>query len=112
MCFGQVHEPSRRQAVGQPDVPGVESVHDLHVWVLTSGKNSLTAHVVHGEGIVAAELIPRLQVVLADRFKVFHTTLQLERTACEHSEDGCNFVDPRAPSAAAGAETTHTGHRH
>ena len=30
-------------------VPGVFSVHDLHIWVLTSGKNSLTAHVVRSE---------------------------------------------------------------
>ena len=91
-------------------VPGVESVHDLHVWVLTSGKNSLTAHVVHAEGVVAAELIRELQTVLADRFKVFHTTLQLELTACEHSDDGCNFVDPRGPTSEDVA--AHAGHRH
>lgn len=76
-------------------VEGVIGVHDLHVWVLTSGKNALTAHVVCVEGVENAALIERVKEVLADRFKVFHTTLQLERVACEHSDDGCNFVDRR-----------------
>lgn len=79
-------------------VPGVTGVHDLHVWVLTSGKNALTAHVVHAAGIDGAALIEPLKEMLADQFKVFHTTLQIEPTACQHSEDGCNFVDQR-PSA-------------
>lgn len=91
-------------------VHGVESVHDLHVWALTSGKNSLTAHVVHGEGVVAPDLILQLQTVLADRFKVLHTTFQLERTACAHSADGCNFVGPGG--STAGVDAGHAGHRH
>ena len=76
-------------------VPGVSGVHDLHVWVLTSGKNALTAHVVHEAGIDGAALIEPLKEMLADQFKVFHTTLQIEPTPCQHSEDGCNFVDQR-----------------
>ncbi|WP_298856813.1 cation diffusion facilitator family transporter [uncultured Aquimonas sp.] len=76
-------------------VDGVQDVHDLHVWALTSDKNSLTAHVVPTEGTEATALIGRLQWVLADRFRVHHTTLQLERPACEHAADGCNFVDRR-----------------
>ena len=33
-----------------------------------------------------------IQEVLAERFKVFHTTLQLELTPCQHTDDGCNYV--------------------
>ena len=91
-------------------VPGVESVHDLHVWALTSGKNSLTAHVVHSDGVVAPGLIVQLQTVLADRFKVLHTTFQLERTACAHSADGCNFVGQVGLTSEADA--AHAGHQH
>lgn len=69
-------------------------MHDLHVWVLTSGKNSLTAHVVHGESTAPAELIKLIEAVLAGRYKVFHTTLQLERTACDRSEGVCTISDP------------------
>lgn len=72
--------------------PGVSGIHDLHIWALTSGKNSLTAHVVHGEGVQPSELIHNINQVLADQFKVFHTTLQLETKPCEHTEDGCNFI--------------------
>ena len=88
-----------RQAM--TEVIGVSGVHDLHVWALTSGKNSLTAHVVHDEGVETAALIKRLKEVLADRFRIFHTTLQLERTACEHGDDGCNFVDHRLDDSHA-----------
>jgi cobalt-zinc-cadmium efflux system protein len=89
-------------------VQGVDSVHDLHVWALTSGKNSLTAHIVHGEGIDNAGLIERLKEVLADQSRIHHTTLQLERYACEHSADGCNFVDKRH----ATHEHEHVSHAH
>lgn len=90
-------------------VEGVIGVHDLHVWVLTSGKNALTAHVVHAEGVEAAALIERIKQALADGFKVFHTTLQLERTACEHSDDGCNFVDRRSEIESGDHGAQHSG---
>lgn len=89
-------------------VEGVDDVHDLHVWALTSGKNSLTAHVVHGEGVEGAALIGRLRELLADRFRVHHTTLQVERPACEHAADGCNFVDRRLHDGPRGTP----GHGH
>lgn len=82
--------------IGQ--VEGVTGVHDLHVWVITSGKNSLTAHVVHTPEVAPAKIIEDIKAVVADRFKVYHTTIQCELVACEHSDDGCNFV-PFAPSS-------------
>jgi cobalt-zinc-cadmium efflux system protein len=82
--------------------PGVTDIHDLHVWALTSGKSSLTAHVVHAGGIAPQALIDTLKTVLAERFKVFHTTFQLETTPCAHSSDGCNFVDTPAAPAQGG----------
>lgn len=77
-------------------VAGVTEVHDLHVWVLTSGKNSLTAHVVHRSDVAPAQIIENIQALVAERFEVFHTTIQCELVACKHSADGCNFVDQRA----------------
>lgn len=74
------------------NVPGVISIHDLHLWALTSGKNSLTVHVVHAESINSETLRASIQTVLAEQFQVFHTTLQLELTPCEHTDDGCNYV--------------------
>ncbi|WP_407255426.1 hypothetical protein [Klebsiella quasipneumoniae] len=62
---------------------------------LTSGKVSMTAHIVYAPEIGPDELLKTLKLLLADRFSIFHTTLQLEIVACEHSVDGCNFVDHR-----------------
>lgn len=76
-------------------LPGVIDVHDLHVWVLTSSKNSLTVHVVHNEQIQNDALIRMIQEMLADNFKVFHSTLQIELKPCEHSADGCNYINRR-----------------
>jgi cobalt-zinc-cadmium efflux system protein len=73
-------------------VEGVKEVHDLHVWVLTSGKNSLTAHVVHSPEISPQAVVADVKETVAAKFNVFHTTLQCELVACEHSEDGCNFI--------------------
>ncbi|MDP3606418.1 MAG: cation diffusion facilitator family transporter, partial [Polaromonas sp.] len=70
-------------------VAGVTDVHDLHVWVLTSGKNSLTAHVVRRSDVAPAQIIENIQTLVAKRFEVFHTTIQCELEACEHSADGC-----------------------
>jgi cobalt-zinc-cadmium efflux system protein len=83
----------------------VKGVHDLHVWSLTSGKASLTAHVVHLPGIDAQSLLEPLKNVLAERFSVFHTTLQMESTPCAHTADGCNYTGP-----ARHAEHDHEHH--
>ena len=85
-------------------VNGVLSVHDLHIWSLTSGKSSLTAHVVHEpEREPATTLLQALQEMLALRFKVFHTTLHLETTPCQHTADGCTYV-ARNPSTDEDAD--------
>lgn len=87
-------------------VPGVLGIHDLHVWALTTGKASLTAHVVHDRAYSAEEvLIPALQEVLANRFKVVHTTLQCETTPCARSAAGCTDL-------ASVPESGDTPHRH
>lgn len=74
-------------------VPGVLSVHDFHLWALTSGKASLTAHVVYDPGFLPEkQILPELKNILATKFSVFHTTLQFETVACVHTDDGCNFI--------------------
>lgn len=73
-------------------VPGVVSVHDLHVWSLTSGKPSLSAHVVHDEALAHDALLEPLKALLARDYAIYHTTIQLETTPCEHNAEGDNFV--------------------
>lgn len=57
---------------------GVEDVHDLHVWTITSGREALSAHVIHVETISQAELLKELRAKLQDRFGVDHLTIQME----------------------------------
>jgi cobalt-zinc-cadmium efflux system protein len=59
-------------------VPGVQEVHDLHVWTITSGFPSLSAHVLVPEGDDCHAVRQRLEEMLAERFGLTHTTLQVE----------------------------------
>jgi cobalt-zinc-cadmium efflux system protein len=59
-------------------VPGVHSVHDLHVWTITSGMDSLSAHVVVADGHPAVPLLTEIRRLLASRFGIHHVTIQIE----------------------------------
>ena len=58
--------------------PGVEEVHDLHVWEVTSGFPALSAHVLVPAGDDCHERRRELEAMLHDRFDIAHTTLQVE----------------------------------
>jgi len=71
-------------------VPGVESVHDLHVWSIGSDTYSLSCHV----GICdmpaseSAIILGSIRSMLGQKFQIHHTTIQFELKVCEVS-DGC-----------------------
>jgi cobalt-zinc-cadmium efflux system protein len=69
-------------AVGRAIVaePGVDEVHDLHVWTLTSGFPVLSAHVLVAPGSDCHALRRRLESMLAERFGLDHSTLQVEHS--------------------------------
>jgi cobalt-zinc-cadmium efflux system protein len=58
--------------------PHVASVHDLHVWEVSSGFPSLSAHVLVHVGDDCHAIRRELEVVLRDRFGIEHTTLQVD----------------------------------
>ena len=58
--------------------PGVREVHDLHVWEVTSGFPALSAHVLVPPGEDCHARRAELEHLLADRFGLRHTTLQVE----------------------------------
>ena len=60
-------------------VPGVLDVHDLHVWTITSGMVSLSAHVVVEDDQYRQDTLTAIRKPLHDQFGIDHTTLQLER---------------------------------
>jgi cobalt-zinc-cadmium efflux system protein len=59
-------------------VPGVRSVHDLHVWTVTSGFVALSGHVNVGDGVDRDATLLELQRALAERFGIEHVTIQIE----------------------------------
>lgn len=62
---------------------GVSNVHDLHVWTITSGREALSAHVIHADSISQPDLLRELRTKLHDRFGVDHLTIQMETSDFE-----------------------------
>ena len=58
--------------------PGVVEAHDLHVWTVTSGFPSLSAHVLVEPGADCHRIRLELERLLRERFGIEHSTLQVE----------------------------------
>jgi cobalt-zinc-cadmium efflux system protein len=69
------------EALGELD--GVETVHDLHVWPLSTTETALTAHLVAPAIAATDELLQAARRMLHDRFRIEHCTLQVERINLE-----------------------------
>lgn len=71
---------------------GVTSVHDLHVWTITSGFPALSCHIVVEDGLDRDHLLQHASKLLHDQFEIHHTTIQIEglHANIAHSEDNCN----------------------
>jgi len=61
----------------------VVSVHELHIWAVTSGFGALAAHVVVSPGCDRDLVRRRIEVLLHERFGIDHTTLQMEEQATD-----------------------------
>jgi cobalt-zinc-cadmium efflux system protein len=57
---------------------GVKGIHDLHIWTIASGLDSLSAHVVSDDGQSHPDFLTRLRTMLHDRFGIDHITIQIE----------------------------------
>ena len=60
------------------EAPGVNGVHDLHAWTITSGLNVVSAHVVVADEAKPGDILDHLGMCLSDDFDVDHSTFQLE----------------------------------
>lgn len=68
-------------------LPGVTSVHDLHIWSLSTREVALTAHCVIPNGNLSAADYQRINKTLRERFKVHHVTIQVETGSTDHPCD-------------------------
>lgn len=87
-------------------LPGVASVHDLHVWSITSGKSSLTVHIVQREDVTDPQvLLTAVRGFVASKYDIHHCTIQIETTPCEEALEEHNFGP-----AGIRSHTDDTGH--
>lgn len=86
-------------------LPGVAGIHDLHVWLLSSGKPSLTAHAVLTDGASADQVLTAVRDHLAARHDITHITIQCESHPCELADDAFHFPGDRRSSGI-----THHSH--
>lgn len=70
------------------EVEGVEEVHDLHVWTITSGMDAMSGHVVVGardERPRSGDILAELHRMLHERFGLHHLTIQIEPRGFEET---------------------------
>ena len=77
-------------------VPGVNSVHDLHVWSISAERIALSAHVMLGRMDQWDAVLADLRILLGERFGIEHVTLQ--------PESGTHVLRPMARSNAPSQE--------
>ena len=67
-------------------VKGIQSIHDLHIWTITSGLNALSCHVVVDAELTIAESERMLRKIEHDleHKGIMHITIQLETAAHKH----------------------------
>ena len=68
--------------------PGVENIHDLHIWSIGSSSHALSAHIVVPVHTDPSEVRGRVEDVLRNEFHLSHTTLQMEiLEPCEEAHE-------------------------
>lgn len=88
--------PVGELAAAMAAVDGVEAVHDLHVWSLSSDVRALSAHLVlrgHPTLEEAQEVAGRVKAAIAEPYGIAHATLELECETCLPPEvaDACDL---------------------
>ena len=95
-----------------PKIPGVEDVHDLHVWSLGSQSHALATHVTIADipPSESALILDQIKATLREKFQVHHTTIQFENVECEIAH-GC-VMPVETVSAHGHSHSPGHGHSH
>jgi cobalt-zinc-cadmium efflux system protein len=66
-------------------IEGVREAYHIHVWTITSGVHAMSAHIIIDDQLVSRnrELLDRISAVVAEKFKVMHSTIQIECERCD-----------------------------
>ncbi len=62
------------------DVQGVNAVHDLHLWTITSGIHAMSCHIVLDDRMISqgSDIVGEISSLVKRRYNIEHSTLQLE----------------------------------
>ncbi|NDI37216.1 cation diffusion facilitator family transporter [Chengkuizengella sediminis] len=83
-----------RQNIG--NVEGVEDVHEMHLWAISTEHYSLTAHVFIDEQIQPFCVILAINETLKEKYGITHTTIQVEHANIhDHGEYGKEFLQQK-----------------
>jgi cobalt-zinc-cadmium efflux system protein len=90
-------------------IPGVKTVHDLHIWCVEPRLVMLTCHVLvdGGDATLTNGLLEKVRARLASDFGIKHTTIQLE-TLCTHEDVHCDLN--RLTESHHATEAIHSHH--
>ena len=101
---GDRHSPTCGSAI--ETAPGVDGVHDLHVWTVTSGFAALSAHIETRHLADWPETHDALADMLRDKFGIVHVTLQPESPRPRRDAgDHCSFDAPAGQAACLTARS-------
>ena len=60
------------------EIPGIKAVHDLHVWTITSGLDSMSGHIVVTDMGESPRVLRAVRETMKDKFGLEHVTVQIE----------------------------------
>lgn len=66
------------------NIPGVDDVHDLHVWTVTSGFLAMSGHAVVRDPEQNQGILQEIHRLMREKFGIAHVTVQLERRTAVH----------------------------
>ena len=78
-----ISEKSVRSYLASLD--GVEAVHDLHIWPMSTTETALTAHLVMPAGHPGDKFLSEVADELDHHHRIHHTTIQIEKTRSQKS---------------------------
>ena len=65
-------------------IKGVNDIHHIHLWTITSGINAMSAHVLIDDRLISssAHILKEIKILLHNKYKIEHCTVQFESNAC------------------------------
>lgn len=67
-------------------IEGVVDIHDLHIWTITSGMDSLSCHLLIRDDADGQSVLQQAIHLVEKHFNIQHTTIQIETSAIRHAD--------------------------